>query len=60
MTLYVVVDCPRCRKLFIRRFPIKYTTCPYCGKKFRVLPTLRVFKSLEKAKKVRNQEKIRV
>ena len=50
--MYIIVDCPKCWKYFIRRYGIKYTECPYCGARIRVRPErYLVFNSLEEARR---------
>lgn len=47
--MYVVVDCPRCGRLFIKKRIWKYYTCPYCGYRFKA-KKYRVFKTLSEAR----------
>ena len=49
---YYVVVCGKCGKSKIVRVGTKYTTCPYCGGKIRVLESIAYMTdSLEKARK---------
>ncbi|RLE86298.1 MAG: hypothetical protein DRJ67_07530 [Thermoprotei archaeon] len=50
-SMYVVVDCPRCRGLFIKKLEWRSGTCPYCGCRVRLRPgAYRAFKSLGEAR----------
>jgi len=53
---YVVVDCPRCRRVYVKLARYRYVTCPYCGARAR-LGLLRVFQTREEA--VAESERIR-
>jgi len=35
---YIIVDCPRCGRMFIKQETVRYTTCPYCNYRFRLRP----------------------
>ena len=51
---YYVVVCDRCKKSKIVKVGTKYTVCPYCGNRIKVLENIAyVCESLEKARKLK-------
>ena len=50
--MYVIVDCPRCRRFFIKETRRRSVLCPYCGARVRLKPgRYLIFNNLEDARR---------
>ena len=49
--MYIIVDCPKCRRFWITKLGYKTSRCPRCGYRVTLKPgAFRTFKTLEEAR----------
>ncbi len=50
--MYIIIDCPRCKRYYIKKYGVKTASCPYCGARVRVKPEkFIVYRSLEETRR---------
>lgn len=48
--MWIIVDCPKCGKKFIKRAFWRTVKCPYCGAKKRLTGEYRVYRTVREAR----------